>query len=111
MRTRSLVLLIIAGAIPLFAEHGFLVLRVTDTSKRPVARVLIGIKEDSATSVTDDSGIARIRLRPGVNPGEWVTIRILKASRPLVIVSPWDERLQVPPSEKEANYASVVVAF
>src|SRR5882672_1847227 len=95
-----------------YAEAGILVLNVEDAHKRPVSGVQIGVEGDGGTAVTDDHGKARIRLAAQNKENDFVFLRILKShpGRHLVMLSPWDARIQVPSFEnKSENFVRVVL--
>jgi tetratricopeptide (TPR) repeat protein len=94
------------------AEQGVLAIHVSDTQKRPISGVQLATEGDgSVGSPTDAAGKTRIRLAPQTRPQSWITLQIVKSSRDLVFISPWDGRAQVPSFENESeNYARIVMA-
>jgi hypothetical protein len=60
--------------------------------------------------LTDSYGQARIRLAPQTKAGDVVMLQIVDAPRDLVMVSPWDKWVHVPPFDNEAkNFVPVVL--
>src|ERR1700730_61264 len=100
MRLRNLFLLVLASVAPVHAQSTVLLTRVTDVQGRPMEGIRISVIGMS-TNVTNQNGLARILLAPEVKPGDWVTIDISNSSKNLVIVSPWDRLLVIPPLESQ----------
>ena len=98
----------------LHAEDGVLVISVADPKGKPISGVVLSTKGDGSTgSPTDISGKTRLRLAPQTRPGTWVTLQIthISGSRDLVFISPWDQRVIVPPFSNESeNYVPLIVA-
>src|SRR5580658_5851646 len=93
----------------LHGEQGFLALYVTDTQGSPLSGVQLTVKGDGGSGKAVN-GKARIRLAAQTQAKSWVTLGITSPSN-LVLVSPWDERVQVPSFANESqNYVAVVVA-
>src|SRR5437667_9234834 len=86
------------ASIIVYAEAGVLVVDVEDARNRPVSGVQIGVEGDGGSTVTDDHGKARIRLAAQNKANDFVFLRILRSppGRHLVMLSPWDARIQVP---------------
>lgn len=100
------------GAALCCAEQGVLVVHISDPQARPITGVMLSTRGDGSTgSPTDRAGKTRIRLAPGVRPGAWVALQVVRGPRDLVFISPWDSRARVPPFENESeNFAPVVLA-
>jgi tetratricopeptide (TPR) repeat protein len=98
----------------LHAEDGVLVISVADPKGKPIAGVVLSSKGDGSTgSPTDISGKTRLRLAPQTRPGTWVTLQIthISGGRDLVIISPWDQRVIIPPFSNESeNYVPLIIA-
>jgi tetratricopeptide (TPR) repeat protein len=104
------------------AERGVLVVYVSDVHGGPVSQIEIGTKGDGGSARTKTvvklsalavRGNARIPLAPDTKPNAVVSLYIADSPRghDLVIVSPWDSSVRVPPFENESdNFVSLVVA-
>jgi tetratricopeptide (TPR) repeat protein len=93
-------------------EQGFLVIHVADVSGEPVPGVIITANGDSSEPQTDNAGKARIKLASQTQPGEEVTLSIVRSpvGKNLVFVSPWNNRVRVPPFDnKTQNVVDVVL--
>jgi tetratricopeptide (TPR) repeat protein len=93
-------------------EQDTLVVHVSDVQGAPVAGLEIGTQGPGGSDLTDRRGIARIKLPKGTAPNSSISLQIWSkpSGKDLVIISPWDNRVQVLPYENEAvNYAPVVV--
>lgn len=93
-------------------EEGYLVLYVTDAADHRVSNISLTCCGDYATAVSDSQGKVRLKLPPQVRPGDWVRLQIVSpGSTPYqVLISPWNNLIQVPRFEDEAtNAVSVVV--
>jgi len=92
-------------------EDGYLNLLVTDSSGRSIRNLRIAIGEGGSAAMTDDRGRARIKLPPAIKPGEWVTLTILKSPSSIdwVIISPWNNKINIPPFDGSGS-VSIVVA-
>jgi uncharacterized protein YkwD len=92
------------------AEEGFLVLQVTNVEREPLASLRISVAGDAGPpQFTEQSGKARLKLVPGIGPGdevELVLIRTGPQDADLVFVSPWDGRIVV---RKSGNPSDVMV--
>src|SRR5262245_21721871 len=96
----------LAGGRALSMEANTLVVSVTDTSGRPVSGLALTARGDSSTGITDSRGMARIRLAPGVKPGDRVALSIVPGrtgDHPWVLISPWDGRVTVPPFQDDPS--------
>lgn len=94
------------------AETHFLVVHVEDVHGHPVLGVEIGVKGDGGSDTTKRDGRARIVLAPQTKEMSLVSLQIVKspAGQDLVMVSPWDSQVRVPPFENESgNFVGVVV--
>ncbi|HEY0556646.1 MAG TPA: hypothetical protein VGG20_20490, partial [Thermoanaerobaculia bacterium] len=115
MTPRRLVLL--AGLLALFSgvtawgEDGILVVHVTYLDKKPVAHLRIGTTGDGSIEVTDVGGRARIHLAPGVKADQEVGLQVVPGEKDRdawVFISPWDQRVRVPPFDGGEAVAVVV---
>jgi len=97
---------------PLAAEQGILVVHIEDLRGRPIAGVRLRAGADSSISSPDSVGAARIRLAVKTKPGDVVMLEVLAIPRnkDLVMISPWDKWVHVPPFENESkNFVPVVL--
>jgi len=96
----------------LWAEQGILVLHVKDPQGRPLAGVQLATEGDGSTSpLTDRAGKTRLRLAAQTPEGAWLTLMVVRAPRDLVFVSPWNQRVVVPPFTHETdNYVPIILA-
>jgi hypothetical protein len=93
-------------------EDGILPLHITDAANNQVSDITIICQEGCSPAISDSRGIARLKLPPQKRSGDWVTLRIVNsAGTPFrLLISPWNDRVIIPPFEDEANNrASVVV--
>ncbi|MCP4657659.1 MAG: hypothetical protein GY856_19810, partial [bacterium] len=100
----------------LAADDVFLRLHVRDTSDRPLAGVVIGVRGIGSTEPTDRNGIAKLRLASGTKPkpDAWVTLQLrpqgAEGRQDWAFISPWDARVPVAPFADEAeNFAPIVL--
>ena len=97
-------------ASPLLAEQGTLVVHVKDLSDHPVSGVRFRAG-DSSISPPSAQGEARLRLAAQTKPGDVVMLEIVSAPKDLVMISPWDKWVHLPPFDNAAkNFIPVVVA-
>ena len=109
--TLCLSLAIFAG-LPCQAERGYVLVKIEDTANHPVRGVEIGIEGAGGSKITDDQGKARLPLGGSTKENDWLPLVILHspAGRDFVIISPWDNRAQVPSfADKPENFVRVVV--
>jgi tetratricopeptide (TPR) repeat protein len=94
-----------------WAEKGIMVVQVKDIQKKPVPGAEIAIEGSGEPGMTDRLGRARVKLDPQTKVNDWVFLQIKPpAGRDLVLISPWDERTQIPPFDNEStNYVPLVV--
>jgi hypothetical protein len=72
----------------------------------PVSKVSIGTEGTGSFALTDDSGLAKIKLAPQTRPGAWVTLEV--SSGNYAFVSPWNRKVLIPPFDKEPeNFVTV----
>jgi len=110
---RWLLLLIAITSLFASAEQGILTVHVKDVQGRPVQGLEIGTEGDGSSAITDRAGVARLRLAPHTRSGTSLSLQIVTplAGKDLVIISPWDNRIRVPPFENGSdNFEAVVVA-
>ncbi|MBV9498455.1 MAG: tetratricopeptide repeat protein [Acidobacteriaceae bacterium] len=96
----------------LFAERGVLVVHIEDVHRHPISGVRLRAGDSSVGSPTDSFGAARIRLAANAKPGDVVMLEIVATpnGKDLVMVSPWEEWVNVPPFENEAkNFVPIVL--
>jgi tetratricopeptide (TPR) repeat protein len=90
------------------AEKGILFVKVMDLKNNPVRGVSLALEEPGCVALgpSDDRGVLRIKLAPGINPQNWVTLELTSAR--YALLQPYDRRAQVPAFENEAvNYLRV----
>jgi len=90
------------------AEQNILTVKVMDLKNNPVRGVSLALEEPGCVALgrSDDRGVLRIKLAPGINPQNWVTLELSSAR--YALLQPWDRRAQVPAWENEAvNYLRV----
>ena len=94
----------------LCAEDGLLVLHVSDPQEASLSGVQLSAKGQGTTSPpTGADGKTQIRLGAETEPGDWVTLSVVRP-KSLVFISPWDARAMVPPFENEAdNFVPLVL--
>ncbi|MGO9515949.1 MAG: hypothetical protein ACLPND_02790, partial [Candidatus Korobacteraceae bacterium] len=95
-----------------WAETRFLVVHVEDIQGHPVVGVEIGVKGDGGSDTTKRDGRARIGLAPQTKEMSLVFLQIVKSppGQDLVIISPLDHQVRVPPFENESgNFVEVVI--
>jgi tetratricopeptide (TPR) repeat protein len=106
IRSFSLVCLATLAAITAQAEPGVLWVKVLDLKDRPVRKVNIGTEGPGSSALTDDRGLARIRLAPQTRPGTWVTLEV--SSGNYAFVSPWNRKVLIPRFQsKSKNFVTV----
>jgi len=96
----GLLVFLAAGAV--LAEEGVLVVHVTYLDQKPLAHIRIGTVGDGSTETTGVEGRARVRLAPGVRVGQEVALQVVPGEKEKdvwVFISPWDQRVLVPPFE------------
>src|ERR1044072_8941346 len=112
---RSLyVFAVLLACCPLaYAEEGILVLHVANPKGQPISGVVLSTTGDSSTGpATDDAGKTRIVLAAQTKPNSEITLQLVSSpeKKDLVIVSPWDSRVRVPPFENESqNFVSIIL--
>ena len=90
------------------AEKSILIVKVIDLNNNPVRGVILALEEPGCVALgpSDDRGVLRIKLAPGINPQTWVTLELTSAR--YAFLQPYDRRAQVPGFENEAvNYLRV----
>src|SRR5262245_46744910 len=90
------------------AEKSILVVKVMDLKNNPVRGVSLALEEPGCVALgpSDDRGVLRIKLAPGINPQTWVTLELTSAK--YAFLQPYDRRAQVPGFENDAvNYLRV----
>src|SRR5262245_4614911 len=106
IRLFNLVCLGTLAAITAQAEPGILWVKVLNLKNAPVRKVSVGAEGPGSSALTDDRGLARIRLAPQTRPGTWVTLEV--SSGNYAFVSPWNRKILVPPFENESeNFVTV----
>src|SRR5580704_4258571 len=108
-----LLLLSVCASAPLCAaEAGKLVVFVQDLQQRPVKSVEIAIDGVVDSGVTGADGKAVLALSSTTNEGDWVSLSLLHSpsGQDLVMATPWDGRVMVPPFADDAdNFVKIVV--
>src|SRR5262245_9891727 len=105
---RSLVLACLAAlvAITAHAEPRILWVKVLNLKDRPVRKISVGAEGAGSSTLTDERGVAGIRLGPQSRPGTWVTLEAPGSD--YVFVSPWNRKVSVPPMGNELeNFVTV----
>jgi tetratricopeptide (TPR) repeat protein len=90
------------------AEKSILFVKVMDWKNNPMRGVSLALEEPGCVALgpSDDRGVLRIKLAPGINPQTWVTLELTGAR--YAFLQPYDRRAQVPGFENEAvNYLRV----
>src|SRR5512145_3288393 len=94
------------AAVTAQAEPGILWVKVLNLKNTPVRRVNVGTEGPGSSALTDDRGLARIRLAPQTRPGTWVTLEV--SSGNYAFVSPWSRKVLIPPFENESeNFVTI----
>jgi tetratricopeptide (TPR) repeat protein len=101
IRSFSLACLATLAAGAAQAEPGILWVKVLNLKNTPVRKVSIGTEGPGSSALTDDRGLARIRLAPQTNPGTWVTLEV--SSGNYSFVSPWNRKVLIPSFENESE--------
>jgi tetratricopeptide (TPR) repeat protein len=108
IRSFSLACLAALAAITAQAETEILWVKVLNLKNTPVRKVGVGTEGPGSSTITDDRGLARIRLAPQTKPGTWVTLEV--SSGNYAFVSPWNRKVLIPPFENESeNFVTVYV--
>jgi len=106
IRSFGLVCLAALAAITAQAETGILWVKVLNLKNTPVRKVGVGTEGPGSSALTDDRGLARIRLAPQTKPGTWVTLEVSGGN--YAFVSPWNRKVLIPPFENESeNFVTV----
>jgi tetratricopeptide (TPR) repeat protein len=106
IRTFSLFCLAALAAITAQAEPGILWVKVLNLKNAPIRKISVGTEGPGASALTDDRGLARIKLAPQTRPGTWVTLEV--SSGNYAFVSPWNRKVLIPPFENESeNFVTV----
>ena len=88
------------------AETGILWVKVLNLKNTPVPKISVGAEGSGSSAITDDRGLARIKLAPQTMPGAWGTLEVSGGA--YAFVSPWNRKVLVPPFEKESeNFVTV----
>ncbi len=94
------------AAITAQAETGILWVKVLNLKNTPVRKISVGTEGPGSSALTDDRGLARIRLAPQTRPGTWVTLEVTSGN--YAFVSPWNRKVLIPPFENESeNFVTV----
>jgi hypothetical protein len=97
---------------PCQAEHGFVLVQVQNTKHHPLRGVEIGIEGFGSSKMTGDDGKAKLSVGSATKEDDWISLAIVHSppGKDLVMISPWDNRAQVPSFEdKPENFVRVVV--
>lgn len=96
-----------------FAEQEVLVVQINDVQNRAVVGIVIRVEGASEPDKSDSHGLARIKLAANTKVNDWIHVQIVESPRgkDLVLISPWDGTVQVPPFDREnTNYVRVITA-
>jgi tetratricopeptide (TPR) repeat protein len=102
----------VSVSLPCWAERGFVLVQVQDTGHHPLRGVEIGIDGFGSSKMTGDDGKAKLSVGSAAKEGDWLSFTILHSppGKDLAMISPWDNRVQVPSFEdKPENFVRVVV--
>jgi tetratricopeptide (TPR) repeat protein len=93
------------------AEDHYLIVQATDTQGRPIADIVITATGDSSQPITDISGKARIKLASETKPNDEITLLIVRSpeKKDLVLISPWNNRVRVPPFDNATQHVAEIV--
>jgi tetratricopeptide (TPR) repeat protein len=106
IRSFIVVCLATLAAITAQAEQGILWVKVLNLKDRPISRISVGTEGPGSSTLTDDRGLAKIKLAPQTKPGTWVTLEV--SSGAYTFVSPWNRKVLVPPFENESeNFVTI----
>jgi hypothetical protein len=106
IRSFSFVCLASLAATAAQAEPGVLWVKVLNLKNTPFRRISVGTEGPGSSALTDDRGLARIRLAPQTRPGTWVSLEV--SSGNYAFVSPWSRKVLIPPFENESeNFVTV----
>src|SRR5262245_23032853 len=106
IRSFGLVCLVALAATVAQAETGILWVKVLNLKDRPIRKISVGTEGPGSSAITDDRGLARIRLAPQTRPGTWVTLEI--SSGTYAFVSLWNRKVQIPPFENDSeNFVTI----
>ena len=102
----GLICLVTLAATVAQAETGILWVKVLNLKNTPVPKISVGAEGSGSSAITDDRGLARIKLAPQTKPGTWVTLEVSGGA--YAFVSPWNRKVLVPPFENESeNFVTV----
>jgi tetratricopeptide (TPR) repeat protein len=88
------------------AETGILWVKVLNLKNNPVPKISVGVEGSGSSAITDDSGLARIKLAPQTMPGAWATLEVSGGDH--AFVSPWNRKVLIPPFENESeNFVTI----
>src|SRR5262245_24895196 len=106
IRSFGFIYLATLAAITAQAETGILWIKVLNLKDRPIRKVSVGTEGPGSSALTDDRGLARIRLAPQTGSGTWVTLEVSNSD--YAFVSPWNRQVQIPPCENGSeNFVKV----
>src|SRR6266542_6331513 len=93
IRSFSLVCLGALAAVTAQAEPGTLWVKVLNINDSPIRRIRLGAEDPSSSDLTDDRGMARIRLAPQPGAEPWVTLKVSDGG--YAFVSPWNRKVPI----------------
>src|SRR5215475_12510411 len=96
IRLFSLVCLAPLAAIAAQAEPGILWVKVLNLKNRPIPRISVGAEAPGSSDITDDHGLAKIKLAPQTRPEDWLTLKV--SGGDYEFISPWDRKAPMPSS-------------
>jgi tetratricopeptide (TPR) repeat protein len=106
IRSFSLVCLTALAAIAAQAEPGILWVKVVNLKNLHIRGIGVGTEGPGSSTLTDDRGLARIKLAPQTRSGSWVTLEVLGDK--YAFVSPWNRKVQIPPFENDSeNFVTI----
>ncbi|HEV2667405.1 MAG TPA: hypothetical protein VG324_20985, partial [Blastocatellia bacterium] len=106
-RLLSLVCLAAFAAITAQAQSRILLVKVLNFKDRPIRNVSVGLEGSGSPALTDDRGMAGIKLAPQIKPGTWVTLEA--SGGDFAFVSPWNRKVLIPPFGNES--APIVTVY
>jgi tetratricopeptide (TPR) repeat protein len=101
LRPLQFLLALTLAAAPCVAESGYVTVLVQDAKQHPVGLAEIEIVNNGGSRLTKDDGRVQLPLAQSIRPTDWITFQLVHSppGKNLAIVSPWDNRTQVPSFE------------
>ncbi|MGA8028139.1 MAG: tetratricopeptide repeat protein [Bryobacteraceae bacterium] len=110
MQLKQSLLALAVGVGTLQAQQSLLTVHVADTLGRPKPNVTLAT--DGSGSVgppTDVGGRTRIQLSSDTRPGTEIALQVIRAPADFVFLSPWNNRVIVPPFENTSQHFVEVI--